>query len=183
MNIAWVISNNTDNSHLEYDFMSSIAPSWGSYKTWQVYKTDNCICTDLSTANEMLSRGLQTVSNFWVPESFFVDLGRPDNVQLIGGNFVNDNYPYKDDLVSLHLSSTNADIILMLGFDLSSLDSMSTQDKKNYYLNILHLIKNNSDKQFVLVNYNNDLSDMFNDLSNLSADTDDSVKDLLFIHK
>ena len=40
-------------------------------------------------------------------------------------------------------------------------------------------IRTNKDKQFVLVNYNNDLSSMFEDLPNLSSDTAEAVKELL----
>jgi len=182
MNIKWVISKEIKGQVLEPMFIGDIASSWGSYETWKLYNTDNCICNELDTAKELLDRSFNKLCNLWLPESFFIELGRPDDVQLFGGAFTNKNYLYKDDIVALNLISKISDIILLLGFNLSDSDELTGEDRisrLNYYRNIKTFFKEHPNIQFVLVNYDNELSSYFDDIPNLLQDTAESVKELL----
>ena len=182
MNVVWIIGQEIKDGIIEPTVISDIGPSWGSYRTWQEYKTDNCVCNDLRDAKDLIKRGFNTVCNLYLPEVFYTELGRPANVQLFGGTFDNDNYPYKDDLVAINLGCLHADIVLMIGFDLSEITLAGTEytDRANYYLNIKGYIEKHPEKQFVLINNIKEISNVFDSLDNLNEDSVDSVKEILY---
>jgi len=182
MNIYWVIAEEIQDDIIDPEFISTVASSWGSYKTWQAYKTDNCISNELANTNELLQRGFETVCNLWIPEAQFSELGRPGGVHLFGGTFNREDNQYNTNVVSMHLACSSADIVLMLGFDMSEIDSSEDNaliDRKNYYLNMSRFFKEHPEVQFVLVNNINGISKMFEDIPNLSSDSADAVKEML----
>jgi hypothetical protein len=128
----------------------------------------------------MITRGLNAVCNFFIPEALFLDLGRPPGIKMFGGTFTSDSYPFKDDLVALNLASQHSDIILMLGFELLPVDDEDEQTSiKNGYYAIANLVKSYANIQYVLVNHKDDLSVMFDKIANLSNDTAENVIKLL----
>jgi len=176
MKVNWIIGKEMHTAITDSDMMKNIAPIWGSYTTWKKYKTDNSICNELSNAKDLIARAFHAISNLYVPETNFVDLGRPVGLKLFGGKFTQEDFKFKDDIVALWLASHDADIVLMLGFDLRSTDDTV---RKGYYMSIMQIIKEHKDVQFVLVDYNIDLSDIFNDLDNLQQDSLEAVQELL----
>ena len=48
---------------LTIDSIKDVAPTWGSWKTWRSYATDNVVCHDLGHARELLQRSLQSTCN------------------------------------------------------------------------------------------------------------------------
>jgi len=181
MKINWVLSKDIKKKLSDAKVITKIAPSWGSYSTWQNYKTDNCISIDLNNTNELMKRGFNTVCNLWVPEELYKDLGRPQGLMLFGGTFENDDFPDKEDFIALTLATIKTDIVLMLGFNYKS---VSDVNRKNYYLNVMRHIKDNPGTQFVLVNHKNKLSKMFtnkddSEIENLTMDSMKNVVKLL----
>ena len=78
-------------------------------------------------------------------------------------------------IYALHLANTSDDIILILGFDLISIDP----DNQHYYGHVLSVIKQNPDTQWVLVDHPKDLHKNFQDLPNLTCDSLGNVLQLL----
>jgi hypothetical protein len=84
-----------------------------------------------------------------------------------------------DDIVSMHLAAGNSDIVLLIGFDLQSRDP--AEDKlvnhkwHNYKHYVLHLIKDNPDVQWVILDHPGQVEKMFKDLPNLLFDNLNNV--------
>ena len=177
MKVNWIIGQETKTTITDSEMMKNIAPIWGSHTTWKQYKTDNSICNDITKAKDLIGKAFHAITNLYVPEDDFVELGRPVGLKLFGGQFKQTDFQYKDDIVALWLASVDADIVLLLGFDLSeSLDSIA---RKGYYQGIMHVITENSTTQYVLVDYNMDISTIFDGLDNLTQDSLEAVKQLL----
>jgi len=178
MKVNWVLGSEIHPNLIDITELKKIAPLWGSTSTWKHYKTDNCICSDLKSAQELIQRAFHAVSTLYVPQDLFVPLGRPNGLKLFDGTFSNNLFDNQDDFISLNLASVDCDIVLMLGFDLTPFSSDVT--KRDYYVSIAKFIKASPDTQFVLVDYNNELSPIFSsDIPNLTLDTFEAVQELL----
>ena len=181
MNINWIISEDINNN-IDPKSIKDIAPSWGNYKTHKKYKTDNCICNTTSEIMPLIKQGYSFISNLWIPvinEEEFKEY----NLRYYAGAFKKETFPNKEDFICFNLTK-NSDIILLLGFDFRPVSDMKLKGKKrtnrlNYYLNVSDFIKDNPKKQYVLVDYNKELSPMFLDIPNLVQDSYKSVKELL----
>jgi len=182
MNVSWVLSENIASDAISLDTLTEIGPSWSPWTAWQEYKTDNTVCDDHVTAARLVKRGFQIVSNLYLPQESFIKLNRPSNVRLYSGEFSDSAVSNKDDIIALNLAAPTVDIILMLGFDLANCrynDPLAEMLCEGYHTNIKSIIEENSEVQFVLVNYENTLADCFNDLQNLTQDTLKAVISLL----
>jgi len=182
MKVSWVLSEDIAPGIIEQTVLKEIAPSWGSFTTWNDYKTDNCISNDPAKISELIHRAFHAVCNFYIPKSLYASLGRPVGIKLFDGGFKDPTITNKDDIIALHLAASTSDIILLTGFnliDLIELDDKARDIKRGLYLEICDVIRTYSKIQFVLVNYTPSLDDLFKDLPNLTMDTVDSVKQLL----
>jgi len=182
MKLRWVLSEEIPNN-LDISIVQDVAQIWGSWKTWKEYKTNNCICTDTAKAMDLLKHAFHALTNFYIMQDSYTKLGSPQNVKLFNGSFKNNNISNKDDIVALNLATIDADIVLMSGFNfsplLSSQDDISRMAREEYYFNIRELMKTNSNVQFVLIDYMQELASWAQELENLSFDNMNSVKSLL----
>ena len=175
MNISWVIAEGYQfDPTVNLDTIKDIGPIWGSWTTWRACGTDNVICDNKDKAIGLINRKFNEGCNFYVSNSLYHELDKPDRVQRYGGSFQHD-MQHTDDIVALHLANTSADIILMLGFDLISIDP----NNQHYHGHVLSVIKQHPDTQWVLVDHPKDLNKNFQDLPNLTCDSLGNVLQLL----
>jgi hypothetical protein len=183
MNVCWVLSQDIPKGFVKYEVLTSVGPIWGPLSKWREYQSDNTVCYDLREAKQMINRAFHAVTHFYVPKDQYIDLGRPVGVRLFEGEFKDNAVANKEDIILMNLVSSSNDIVLMLGFNLSpvskNLDAIEQRFEKAYRHNIKTIIKDNPNTQFVLVNYEDELAENFEDLDNLTIDTVDSVVDLL----
>jgi len=183
MKTCWVLSQDISTGCIDPKIISDVAPSWGSWSTWREFQIDNVISHDLKKSKELINRAMHAVCNLYVPKHDFIELGRPVGVKLYEGEFKDNVIINKEDLVALNLVAATHDIVLMLGFDvspvLSDLDILEQRMKKAYRHNIRTIINDNTQTQFVLVDYLLPLAENFQDLDNLSIDSVESVVNLL----
>lgn len=123
MNISWVLADAVvlDPTH-NVDVYKKIGPFWGSWRTWRGCQTDNVICHDQAKAAELIKRRFQEHCNFYIPNSVYTSLDRPAGVKLYAGDFAHDVLQ-QEELVGLHLAATTSDIVLLLGWNLTDLES------------------------------------------------------------
>lgn len=182
MNVSWILSDSVVlDPTLDVDPLKNIGSFWGSWMTWRSCQTDNVICNDPVKANELVKRNFQNTCNFYIPNSVFQQLGRPDNVRLYEGAFAHD-VDHQDEIVAMHLVTGTSDIVLMLGFDLTNHaptpDRLEEHRRQNYRGLIRQAIKDNDHIQWVLVDHQGEIGkDMI--LDNLTVDTMSSVLKLL----
>ena len=78
MNIQWVLANDLVlDPTVDIVRMKRGGGFWGSWKTWRAYNTDNVICHDLTKAQELIKRAFQATCNFYIPNSAYTALNRP----------------------------------------------------------------------------------------------------------
>ena len=183
MNITWVISEDTPGGVLNPDLIKEIAPSWGSWKTWKEYRTENCICTDTAEANNLIKRAFHAICNLYIMQSSYSRVGSPMGVKLFNGEFKSETMANKDDLVALNLAVPQSDIVLMSGFNFSPIlttdDELVRKSREEYYYNVRDLVEKNKGVQFVLVDYTHELASWMRDYDNITLDTVENVKSLL----
>lgn len=179
LRIAWVVADNAShNPYISFDQLKNIGSVWGSWKTWRNCQTDNVVCHDRGEANSLLNRGFQRQCNFYIPESNYQSLGRPPGVKLYKGDFQHE-VTNQNEIVTLHLASSQNDILLLLGFDLTEKpdiqDRMTKHRWTNYKNLVRALITENSNRQWILVNHDGTADPDFKNLSNLSYDQIDNI--------
>lgn len=175
MKISWVFDESTWIDHnVRIEDLKNIGSFWGSWKTWRNCQTDNVICSDLSEARNLLNRKFNQACNFYIPDEFYVDLNRPENVRLFGGKF-NFEIQSPDDIIAMHLASSQSDIVLLLGFDWipkeKSVDKLQEHREKNYRNAVADAIKTTPEVQWVLIDHPETLMSEVSNLENLTIDT------------
>jgi hypothetical protein len=183
MRINWVFADSYQlDPTIDLDRIKAVGPSWGSWTTWRSCGTDNVICNDRAKANDLLKRAFQAVCNFYVPRKYYQDLGRPVGIKMYEGDFIEEP-PHAEDIVGMHLASTQSDIILLVGFDFSSADDITDKMKKhnlkNYYGLARSLIASNDQVQWVLVDHNAKMDKLFDGFDNLAKDSMTNALQLL----
>ena len=178
MQINWVLSSTVKLDPDNIKSFKNIGPLWGSWRTWRQYNTDNVICYDLAKSRELLSRAFQAVCNFYVPNDHYQDLGRPANVKCFQGTFKHE-VEYPEDIVALHLAQSQSDIVLLIGFDLSTpknTENKLQQHQQTNFHGLMHsAIANSAPIQWVLVDTVGKLDPAYQNLSNLTCDSLDNV--------
>jgi len=174
MKVCWVISESVPGVQLNPGELKTIAEAWGSWKTHESYKTENCVCSDTNEASTLTKLGFQNSVTLFISQETYTGIDRPPKVRLFGGKFGSDNISNKDDIVALNLAVPQYDLVLLFGFDFSPTTDVGRDE---YYFNVKEIIKANADTQFVLVDYAHDMDDW--ELANLTEDTVESVKSLL----
>lgn len=183
MLVNWIFADGYQlDPTIESERIKSIGPTWGSWRTWRSCNTDNVICHDLTKASELIGRAFQAVCNFYVPKKFYQELGRPMGVKLYDSEFAFET-EHIEDIVSMHLASESSDIVLLVGFDLSTpvpSNDKVTETKILHYHGMLRSKIQNSEKvQWVLVDHRNPLDIAYQNLSNLTCDTMENALKLL----
>ena len=175
MNINWVLADTVSfGPEVDIDQLKSIGSFWGSWRTWRGCQTDNVVCNDLTKAVELLKRTFQKSCNFFIPNSAYQQLNRPEGVRLFEGKFVHD-VDHQDEIVAMHLVAGTSDIVLLLGFDLTEKsvnpDKLQQLREQNYRGLIRQAIKDNDHIQWVLVDHFGEIGKDMSSLENLSTDT------------
>lgn len=183
MRIGWVFaSNHSLDPTINVERIKSVGPSWGSWKSWRSCNTDNVICDNLAKSRELVNRAFQAVCNFYVPKQHYQDLERPMGVKLYDGTF-NQTADNIEDIISMNLCCASSDIILLAGFDLGSHPDITDQFEKHKYQNrhglIYSVIRQNDQKQWVLIDHPQELNQSYHALPNLTCDSMENVLELL----
>jgi hypothetical protein len=180
MQISWIIGDKFDDPLVTAELLGKHGSTWGSWRTWRAYSTDNVLCADESKAEDLIKRAFHSVCNFYIPETSYARLNRPNSVQVFNGEFPTD-FDNKEEIIAMHLASVN-DIVLLLGFDLQEItdtDPVIKHTKKNYEAAFRGAVKNYETTQWVLVDHPGELDKTFKDFANLSCDSYENVLYLL----
>jgi hypothetical protein len=175
MNISWVLADSaTADPAVDITGLKSLGAFWGSWRTWRAFQTDNVICHDQKKADDLIKRNFQNNCNFYIPDSVYTSLDRPDGVQLYAGEFVHD-VDRQEEIVAMHLAATTNDIVLLFGFDLNELEPNSDRllsHKAHHHRNhIRQAIKDFDQVQWVIVDHTGDLDTNLANLPNVVTDS------------
>jgi len=183
MNVVWVISQDIPNNLINPATIKDTGTSWGSWKTYSMYKTDNCVCSSSHEASALVHHSFHNKCQLHITKESFIELNRPEGVILFDGKFGNQAISNKDDIVTLNLIAGTADLVLLVGFNFKPLLNTDEEWERNsraeYYFNMREIIKAHSSTQFVLVDYRHELASWVQELDNVTEDTVESVKSLL----
>ena len=182
MNVSWILADTIVLDPLaDVKQMKEIGPLWGSWRTWRGCETDNVICHDMAKAKDLLMRQFQTSCNFYIPNTIWVALDRPEKVNLYEGDFLDEFQP--EEIVAMHLATSQSDIILLLVFDWTEKpknpNKLLEHHAHVYKTLVKHCIENNPEIQWVLVDHPGAIMKMLNNLPNLTQDTMDTALSLL----
>lgn len=174
MRISWVIADTAAiDPTIDSAELKNVGPLWGGWRTWRAFQTDNVVCYSFDKSQELVTRQFQTRCNLYVAAKNFAQLDRPNGVQLFHGEFP-EEIDRQDEIVSLHLASTQSDIVIMLGFDLSDQTIADKLAKHNHHVR-QHLIKNlmqtSATVQWVILDQTRGVAKMFKELPNFTVDT------------
>jgi hypothetical protein len=183
MNISWVLADTaTADPTMDVAEFKRIGALWGSWRTWRAFQTDNVVCHDQRKTDELIRRNFQNTCNFYIPNSVYLSLNRPDNVRLYEGAFVHD-VDRQEEIVSLHLASSQSDIVLLLGFDFTEptkLEDRLLEHRACHYRSLAkQVIKDNTQAQWVLIDHPDKVMENWSTLDNLTCDTLSNVLTLL----
>lgn len=179
MNISWVLADSaTADPTLDITDLKQIGALWGGWRTWRAWQTDNVLCHDQGKAAELIKRNFQLNCNFYIPNSVYISLDRPDSVRVYEGAFVHD-VDRQEEIVAIHLAATTSDIVLLLGFDLSELvpnaDRLLAHRAQHHRNHIHQAIKDFNQVQWVVVDHTGDLDPNLANLDNVVTDNLETV--------
>ena len=179
MNINWVLADSASiGPEVDLSKLKGIGSLWGGWRSWRACQTDNVICYDQAKASELIKRKFYEGCNFYIPNSVYQSLDRPDKVRIFEGEFIHELDHY-DEIIAMHLAAGSSDIILMLGFDLSEpiihADKLTEHRAINYRALIKQVIMDNDHIQWVLVDHPAPIMKEMSNLENLSSDIMDTV--------
>jgi hypothetical protein len=184
MNISWVFADTHSlDPTIDVDRIKNIGSTWGGWRTWRSCGTDNVICSELDKARELIKRNFQNCCNFYTPRKHYESLSRPTGVRLYDGDFDQATYGI-EDIIAMHLAAVNSDVVLLLGFDLSTpVLPESDQLERHKILNrhglIRSAISTNNVTQWVAIDHPKDLDRAYQVLPNLTCDQMENVIQLL----
>lgn len=183
MRVCWAIAEGYDlDPTVDIDKIKSVGPTWGSWRTWRGCNTDNVICHTRTKAQELINRAFQAVCNFYIPKKYYQDLNRPVRVKLYEGEFEQD-LDHFEDVIALHLASSENDIVLMLGYNLGKIEPPSDPYEKhklvNYHGLVRSIITANPEVQWVLVDHSEEFDKSYQNIPNLTRDTMENALKLL----
>lgn len=184
MKISWVVAMSTQQRPTadQIETMKKIAPIWGGVSTWRHWQTDHVVANTLNSGRWLLEREIQKSASVYVSQKLYQDLRRPDDVQLFN-SFDNVEAKDLDDLIALNLASADSDIILGIGFDLST--PISTSDPvrdqliRSRYGMLLSIMRELEHVQWVMIDHEDKFDPAFADLSNVTRDKIENVLKLL----
>lgn len=169
MNINWVVADRTElDPAVDIDGLKSIGSIWGGWRTWRGCQTDNVVCNNAVQAEKLIEQKFYTRCNFYVPNSVYVSLDMPAQINAYEGN-LNYDIVNPDELVAMYLAATVSDIVLLLGFDWTNINS--DQKEVDYRGLVAATISNNSETQWVLLDQNGPVRTELTKLPNFTQDT------------
>lgn len=182
MNINWVLSNSAIlDPTVDLGRMKELGSFWGGWKTWRACQTDNVLCHDIEQADRLIKKQFHQTCNFYIPNSMYVNLGRPAGVKLYQGDFVHDVYDH-EDIVAMHLAAVNCDIVLLVGFDFSEPvkleDKLAEHRAYNYRSLTKQVIVDNPQVQWLLIDHQKPLRKDLEHVPNLDQDDLKNVLEL-----
>ena len=144
MNIQWVLADTALlDPTVNLDALKDIGAFWGSWTTWRAYNTDNVVCYNHSKAKELVTNKFNQACNLYIPQAVYEELNKPQQVRAFGSDFAHP-VDHPDEIVSLFLAASTADIVLLLGFDWSNIEG-------HYFGYVLQALNSYPDVQFVLI--------------------------------
>ena len=175
MNISWVLADSAmADPTVDISELKRLGAFWGSWRTWRAWQTDNVICHDQSKVDELIKRNFQRNCNFYIPNSVYATLNRPDGVRLYEGAFVHD-VDRQEEIVALHLSAATSDIVLLFGFDLTKLEPSTDRllaHKAHHHRNhIRQAIKDFDQVQWAIVDHKGEIDTNLAILPNVVTDS------------
>jgi hypothetical protein len=169
MKIAWVVADRTDlDPAVDIDRLKAIGSIWGGWRTWRGCQTDNVICHNGAQAQQLVAKNFYMQCNFYVPNSLHVILDLPANVHAYEGNLAHD-IEHPDELVAMHLAAATNDIVLLLGFDWTNINS--DQREIDYRGLVAATMASNSETQWVLLDQSGPVRAELVKLPNFTQDT------------
>jgi len=179
MNINWVVSDSASiGPEVDLAKLKEIGSFWGGWRSWRACQTDNVICYDQTKASELIKRKFYEGCNFYIPNSIYQSLDRPDKVRIFEGEFLHELDHY-EEIIAMHLAAGSSDIVLLLGFDLTeptiNEDKLIEHRAFNYRALIKQVIMDNSEIQWVLVDHPGEIMKEMSNLANLNSDKMDTV--------
>ena len=181
MNIAWLFAENTLlPPATDVQAIKNVAPIWGSWRTQRGYQTDNVICWDPQQATQLVAQGYGAICNLFIHQSVYNKLDKPEGVRVFGGEFVHavDSY---DDVVGMHLVASNADVVLMVGFDFTEPKTL-TESRTNYLGLTAQVVRDHPKQQWVMIDHSNELAKPFAGQENITCDRMKNVLQLLMFN-
>jgi len=183
MKISWVFSDTVAlDPTVDLAKIKEIGSIWGSWRTWRGYQTDNVICSDVKKGAELIKRAFHSICNFYIPNSAYVVLERPQGVKIYQGEFVHD-VANQEEIVAMHLAATDSDIVLLIGFDFCQKEPLSDKlqehRRKNYEGLTRQAIIGNPQVQWVSLDSIGQLRKDLVGLDNFTQDTLANVIDML----
>jgi hypothetical protein len=175
MNVNWVLADSIVlDPTVDTTQLKNLGSLWVSWRTWRSCQTDNVICNDSVKSADLIKREFQKTCNFYIPNSVYQQLNRPDGVRLYEGEFVHE-VDHQEDIVAMHLAASSSDIVLLLGFDLTEKqpnpDTLLEHRARNYRGLVRQAIADNNQVQWLLVDHPESVMKEFANLENLSTDT------------
>ena len=183
MRVAWCVATSYQlDPSLDIDRIKAVGSMWGSWKTWRGCATDNVICHDKTKARELLDRAFQAVCNFYLPRINYEFLQRPLGVKLYEGDY-QQQVDEIEDIIALHLAGSAADIVLLLGYDLTPLSAVEDRLAQHKMVNRHGLIRSTMadglQTQWVVIDHPGDLDKAYQNIPNLTCDTMQNALQLL----
>ena len=177
MNINWVVGDLANLSGLEVPGIKNIGSLWGSWRTWKNCNTDNVICHNHDQARTLIQTDFADKCNFYVPESLYKTLDNPVGIRTYAGEF---SHPITntEEIVAMLLASSVSDIVLLTGFDWSSVRSEVSEAQRHYDGMIYHII-GSSKAQWVHIDAPKDTRQDLSKFANYTTDTLTNVFGLL----
>jgi len=179
MNISWVLADSAEaDPTVDITELKRLGAFWGGWRTWRAWQTDNVICHDQSKTAELTRRSFQTKCNFYIPNSVYTSLDRPEGVRVYEGDFVHD-VDRQEEIVAIHLAATTSDIVLLLGWDLTELvpdaDRFKTVQAQHHRNLLRQAIQDYDQVQWVVVDHSGDLDPNLANLPNVVTDNLETV--------
>jgi len=183
MNINWVLSDSIAvDPTVDFARIHETGSFWGSWRTWRTCQTDNVICHSLSQAHDLIQRNFHQQCNFYIPNTNYQSLSRPQGVKLYEGEFVHD-VDHQEEIVAMHLAASVCDIVLLLGFDFSepvvNPDRLQEHRAQHYRNLVNQAIKNNPKIQWIAVDHVGKLTPDLDGVQQFSTDTIQNILNLL----
>jgi hypothetical protein len=183
MRVSWIIADDAVLAPgVDSDQLKAVGSLWGGWRNQRAYQIDNVVCNDLRRTMTLVQHGIHQRCNLYVSRPNHLTLGSPEGMQVYEGEFMHE-LDRQDEIVTLHLAAGQSDIILLLGFDwqpyVANTDALLELRAHNYRQLVRHVVQDNPDTQWVLVDHPPKLMPELANLDNLTVDNLNNVFELL----
>ena len=176
---AWVLSDSAQlDPTQDIEQYKKIGAFWGGWRTWRSCQTDNVVCHDQVKAAELLKRNFQSMCNFYLPDSVYTSLDRPQGVKVYAGQFVHDIIR-QEEIVAMHLAASTNDIVILLGWDLSKLqpgaDKLVNNQLQHHRNMVRQAFITYDTTQWIIADHTEEIDPQILQTQNVMVDSVDSV--------